>query len=129
MPKPSDANRDRHVPLAGAPPAVDAWRCRMGRDDAREIYKERAATVELANAQTRNHGLRQFAVCGLEKVKTITVWFALAHNNLCGWRLSSNDADRSGKRLLRPNLGADSGDPLPPPDTKLRQISATTGTP
>jgi transposase len=87
VPKPRDAGRDRHVPLAGDPPAVAAWRCRMGQDDAKAIYKERAATVELANAQVRNHGLRQFAVCGLEKVKAIAVWFALAHNMMCGWRL------------------------------------------
>jgi hypothetical protein len=26
-------------------------------------------------------------VCGLEKVKAIAVWFALAHNMMCGWRL------------------------------------------
>jgi hypothetical protein len=56
VPKPRDAGRDRYVPLAGDPPAVAAWRCRMGQDDAREIYKERAATAELANAQVRNHG-------------------------------------------------------------------------
>ena len=87
VPKPRDAGRDRHVPLAGDPPAVAAWRCRMGQDDAKEIYKGRAATVELANAQVRNHGLRQFLVCGLEKVKAVALWFALAHNMMCGWRL------------------------------------------
>jgi len=43
--------------------------------------------VELANAQTRNHGLRQFVVRGLEKVKATALWFALAHNMMCGWRL------------------------------------------
>lgn len=88
-PKPRDANRDRHVPLPGDSPAVAAWRQRMGEGEAKEIYKDRAATVELANAQVRNHGLRQFVVRGLEKAETVTLWFALAHNMMCGWRLLS----------------------------------------
>jgi transposase len=87
VPKPRRAHRDRHVPLRGDPPAVAAWRQRMGQDDAKEIYKERAATVELANAQVRNHGLTRFVVRGLEKVKAVALWFALAHNMMCGWRL------------------------------------------
>jgi transposase len=87
VPKPRDANRDRHAPCRGDSPAVAAWRQRMGDDATKEIYKERAATVELANAQARNHGLTQFVVRGLEKVKAVTLWFALAHNMMCGWRL------------------------------------------
>jgi len=87
VPKPRDANRDRHMPCRGDPPAVAAWRQRMGDNAAKEIYKERAATVELANAQARNHGLTRFVVRGLEKVKAATLWFALAHNMMCGWRL------------------------------------------
>jgi hypothetical protein len=87
VPKPRDAGRDRHVPLRNDSPAVGAWRQRMGEDAAKEIYKERAATVELANAQTRNHGLRQFMVRGVEKVTAVALWFALAHNMMCGWRL------------------------------------------
>ena len=86
-PKPRDANRDRHAPCHGDTPAVAAWRQRMGRDDAKEIYKERAATVECANAQARNRGMTKFVVRGLEKIKAIALWFALAHNMMCGWRL------------------------------------------
>jgi hypothetical protein len=59
----------------------------MGGDAAKDIYKQRAATVELANAQVRNHGFRQFVVRGLEKAKAIALWFALVHNMMCGWRL------------------------------------------
>jgi transposase len=88
-PKPRDVNRDRHVPLPSDSPAVATWRRRMGEEAAKEIYKERAATVELANAQVRNHGLRQFVVRGLEKVEAVALWFALAHNMMCGWRLLS----------------------------------------
>jgi hypothetical protein len=85
--KPRNASRDRHVPLRGDSSAVAAWRQRMGQDTAQEIYKERAARVELANAQTRNHGFRQFVVRGLEKVQAVALWFALAHDMMCGWRL------------------------------------------
>ena len=89
VPKPRDASRDRHVPLRGDSQAVAAWRQRMGEDAAKEIYKERAATVELANAQVRNHGLRQFVVRGLENVEAVALWVALAHNMMCGWRLQA----------------------------------------
>lgn len=92
VPKPRDASRDRHVPLRGDTPAVATWRERMGRDDAKEIYKERAATVELANAQVRNHGLQRFVVRGLEKAKAVALWFALTHNMMCGWRLLEIEA-------------------------------------
>jgi len=92
VPKPRDANRDRHVPLRDDSPAVGAWRKRMGEDTAKEIYKERAATVELANAQTRTHGLTQFVVRGVEKVTAVALWFALAHNMMCGWRLLDLEA-------------------------------------
>ena len=37
------------------------WRQRMGTKKAKKIYKERAATAECVNAQTRNRGLRQFS--------------------------------------------------------------------
>ena len=94
VPRPRDASRDRHVPLRGDTPATAAWRQRMGErareggeDATKEIYKQRAATVELANAQTRNHGLRQFMVRGVDKVTAVALWFALAHNMMCGWRL------------------------------------------
>jgi len=40
----------------------------MGTEQAKEIYKERAAAAECSNAQARNRGLRQFVVRGLDKV-------------------------------------------------------------
>jgi len=78
--KPKDDTRDRHEPLPNDSEAVAAWRRRMGTEDAKTTYKERAATAECVNAIARNRGLRQFAVRGLEKAKTVLVWFALAHN-------------------------------------------------
>ena len=52
----------------------------MGTEAAKEIYKERAATAECVNAQARNRGLQRLMVRGLNKVKAIALWFALAHN-------------------------------------------------
>jgi transposase len=87
VPKPRDASRDRHAPQDGDSPAVAAWRQRMGGDEAKKIYKQRAATAECANAQARNRGLTQFVVRGLEKVKVVALWHALTHNMICSWRL------------------------------------------
>ena len=61
-------------------PAVAAWRKRMTAPDAQVIYRERAASAEWVNALARNRGLQQFRVRGLEKVRSILLWFALAHN-------------------------------------------------
>lgn len=52
----------------------------MGTPEAKEIYKQRAATAECVNAQARNRGLRQLTVRGTDKVKAIATWFAIAHN-------------------------------------------------
>ena len=60
--------------------AVAEWRQRMSTPEAQEIYKQRASTAEWANAMARNRGMRQFLVRGLEKVKAVVLWFALAHN-------------------------------------------------
>jgi Transposase DDE domain len=87
VPKPRDAGRDPHAPLSGDQPGVAEWRKRMGRDEAKEIYKQRAATAECANAQARNRGLTQFLVRSLEKVKAVALWYALTHNMVCSWRL------------------------------------------
>lgn len=59
---------------------VGDWRERMGTDDAKELYKERAATAELVNAQARNRGLQQFLVRGIPKVKCVALIYALTHN-------------------------------------------------
>jgi len=78
--KSKDPERDPHTPCADDSPAVAEWRQRMGREDAKAIYRERAATAECVNALARNRGLRQFLVRGLRKVKAVVLWYALAHN-------------------------------------------------
>ncbi len=79
-PRPRDPSRDPHVPLPTDAPAVAAWRVRMGTPEAKQIYRERAATAECVNAIARNRGLRHIPVRGLEKARAILLWFALAHN-------------------------------------------------
>jgi transposase len=78
--KPADPTRDPHEPLPDDSPAVAAWRIRMGTAEAKEIYKDRAATAECVNAIARNRGLQRFGVRGREKARAIGLWFALAHN-------------------------------------------------
>jgi transposase len=71
---------DPHTPRDSDSPAVAEWRTRMATDQAKEIYKERAATAECVNAIARNRGLQQFRVRGSPKVKAVILWYVLAHN-------------------------------------------------
>lgn len=78
--KPADPTRDPHQPLPDDSLAIAAWRVRMGTDEAKELYKDRAATAECVNAIARNRGLQRFGVRGPDKARAIALWFALAHN-------------------------------------------------
>ena len=80
VPKPKDPTRDRHAPRGDDSTAIAYWRERMGRSEAKNIYRQRAATAECVNAIARGRGLRQFVVRGLRKVKAVALWYALAHN-------------------------------------------------
>lgn len=70
--------REPHAPRPSD--AVADWRARMGTNEAKVIYKERAAMAECVNAATRNRGLQRLLVRELDKVKSIALLFALAHN-------------------------------------------------
>ena len=78
--KPRDPKRDPYEPLPSDSAEIGEWRRRMGTPEAKEIYKERASTVECVNALARNRGLRQFLVRGQEKARAVLLWFAIAHN-------------------------------------------------
>jgi hypothetical protein len=52
----------------------------MATPEAKEIYKQRAATAECVNAIARNRGLQQFRVRGRPKVRAVVLWYVLAHN-------------------------------------------------
>jgi transposase len=80
VPQPKDKSVDAHEPKPKDSQAVAQWRTRMATEEAKEIYKLRAATAECVNAQARNRGLQQFAVRGLTKVTCVMLLFALAHN-------------------------------------------------
>jgi transposase len=81
-PKKRAAGVDPFAPRPHDPEGVAAWRGRMGTEEAKTVYKERAATAEWANAGMRNRGLYQFRVRGLAKVRAVALWYALAHNLL-----------------------------------------------
>jgi transposase len=80
VPEPKKAGVDRYAPKGSDSQEVAEWRTRMGTEEAKEIYKQRAATAECVNAQARNRGLFQFVVRGLQKVTAVALWFATAHN-------------------------------------------------
>ena len=82
VPEPRDPKRDPHCPLPDDSPVLAAWRVRMGTDDAKAIYKERAATAECVNALARERGLQRVRVRGRAKVLAVVLWYALAHNLL-----------------------------------------------
>jgi transposase len=77
---PRNSSREPYVPLPDDSQALAQWRQRMGSEAAKEIYKQRAATAECVNAIARGRGLTQFLVRGLNKVKAVVLWYALAHN-------------------------------------------------
>ncbi len=84
VPKPREGDtRDPHTPRADDSEAVAAWRRRMGTDEAKAIYKQRAATAETVNADAKtNRGLDSLAVRGLNKVAGSASLFALTYNIL-----------------------------------------------
>ena len=94
--KPKKDTRDPHLPRPDDSDVVAEWRVRMGTDEAKVIYKERASTAECVNAIARNRGLRQFLVRGLAKVRAVILWFALAHNLMRAVALRAQAAAAAG---------------------------------
>lgn len=89
--------QDKYQAKPGDSDAVVQWRQRMASDEAKEIYKERAATAECVNAQAHNRGLVQMPVRGLPKMRSVVGLFVLAHNllrtavlapHLVGWGIA-----------------------------------------
>lgn len=73
---------ERYQPRYEDGPEVVRWRQRMATEEAKAVYRERAATAEWVNAQVRHHGVSQFTVRGLGKVTTVMLLVAVAHNLL-----------------------------------------------
>lgn len=84
VPKPRKGDtHDPHQPREGDSEAVAAWRERMGTEEAKAIYKQRAATAETVNADAKAHrGFDAFSVRGLTKVTGAASLFALSYNIL-----------------------------------------------
>ena len=95
----NEVPQDKHQPKPDDSEAVASWRQRMASAQAKELYKQRAATAECVNAQARNRGLLQMPVRGLAKVRSVVGLFVLAHNlmrmavlapQLMGWGTGSS---------------------------------------
>lgn len=83
IPTRQPSQRNPHRPEEVLPtdsPAVAEWKRRMVTDEAQAKYKDRAATVEWANALLRQRGLQRLLVRGLQKARAVLLWFVLAHN-------------------------------------------------
>ena len=79
-PRTTTSGREQKSPRNDDSKEVEAWRQRMETEEAKSIYRLRAATAEWANAQVRQHGLSRFTVRGLSKVLTVVLITVIAHN-------------------------------------------------
>jgi transposase len=80
-PRDKDARGSEYEPMPGESDVLTAWRTRMGSDEGKELYKQRAATSETVNADFREHrGLDRLRVRGLDKIKCVALWMGLAYN-------------------------------------------------
>lgn len=71
---------DPHARRARDTDEMAAFRQRMATEEAKAIYKQRPSIAEFPNAQCRNYGLQQFRVRGLEKVRAVSLWYAVVFN-------------------------------------------------
>lgn len=69
-----------HQPRRYDSEQIKEWRIRMAQTEAKAIYRKRASTVELVNANHRRRGLKRLVVKGLEKAKGMALLMALVHN-------------------------------------------------
>ena len=97
--KPLAPTEDKYAAKPSDSVAVAQWRERMASPEAREAYKQRAATAECVNAQARNRGMLRMPVRGLAKIRSVVGLFVLAHNlmrtaflapHLVGWGIGAS---------------------------------------
>jgi transposase len=83
VPTPRKPDIDPHERKPNDTDATAAWRARMATDEAKEVYRDRAATAETTNADLRQHrGLTQFFVRGIPKVTTVALLVAFSYDML-----------------------------------------------
>jgi transposase len=81
--KPKVEGVDPREPKPGDSAEIAGWRQRMGTEESKEIYRERAATAETVNADLRTHrALDRLQVRTIPKVRCVILWAALAYNVL-----------------------------------------------
>jgi hypothetical protein len=71
---------DPHARRAHDTDEMFAFRQRMTTDDAKAVLRRRPSIAEFPNAECRNRGLQQFRVRGLDKVRTVSLWYAITFN-------------------------------------------------
>lgn len=81
---------DPAAPRPGDPPAVALWRLRMVHDQAAgpRSWMRQRAKAERFHAVLRQRNLWRFTVTGIDKVRTVLTWHALAHNIITAHRLA-----------------------------------------
>jgi transposase len=75
-------NKNPYEPQKGEDNELTEWRVRMGTEEAKEIYKDRASNSEWANAGMRNRGMKQLLVRGINNAKSVLSLHTLTHNIL-----------------------------------------------
>jgi len=81
-----DTLRRRRAKRAGEPDALKEWRVRMMSEDGIQTMRRRKR-IELTNAHLKNRGLGRMLIRGLEKVSSVCLLHALAHNLMTAHRL------------------------------------------
>ena len=87
-PPQSRSGVDPFLPRSSDGPGVSAWRARMASEAGKAQYQVRSI-CECIHARWRNWDLRQLTVRGIEKVRTVVLWYALTNNILQGHRLAN----------------------------------------
>ena len=81
-PRSTTSGRTKGDPRPDDTREVARWRQRMETEQAKEIYKRRAATSECVNAHARRRGVKQLLVRGTDKVLSVLLLVAITHNLL-----------------------------------------------
>ena len=87
-PTQSKHGTDPYAPRRGDGNGVLAWRARMASEAGQAQYKRRTI-CECIHARWRNWDLHQLTVRGIEKVRAVMLWYALANNIIQGHRLAT----------------------------------------
>ena len=78
---PQNPAQGRTVGRGVEDPVVAAFRAKMQREEAKQIYRQRGGVAEFPNAWLKDKiGLRQFRLRGLIKVRMEALWACLTYN-------------------------------------------------